>query len=145
MKTALIVCWRYWMPRSARVDAADDFYFTAMPVDTVRALQQRGLVEQVRYRPSSAKDMESKSAQARAQVLQAAKNIDSEEDIAELLRELNPQEQAQALELAYAYARYLAVKKQDSPRLRERTIKVLSARAKLAKAPILPPRPNQRA
>ncbi len=133
---------------SARVDAADDFYFTAMPVDTVRALQQRGLVEQVRYRPSSASDMESKSAQARAQVLQAAKNIiDSEEDIAELLRELNPQEQAQALELAYAYARYLAVKKkQDSPRLRERTIKVLSARAKISESAhfAATPEPNVR-
>ena len=133
---------------SARVDAADDFYFTAMPVDTVRALQQRGLVEQVRYRPSSASDMESKSAQARAQVLQAAKNIiDSEEDIAELLRELNPQEQAQALELAYAYARYLAVKKkQDSPKLRERTIQVLSARAKISESAhfAATPEPNVR-
>lgn len=119
---------------SERVDAADDFYFTAMPVDTIRALQQRGLVEQVSFRPSSASEMESKSVQARAQVLQAAKDIiDTDKNIAELLSALNSNEQAQALELAYAYARYLAVKKkQDSPELRVRTLAVLSARAKVA-------------
>src|SRR5690606_30076844 len=99
---------------------------------TIGALQKNSLVAYSEYRASAASDMEHKSSEASVQVLNAAKAlVDSERNIEELLQPLNAQEQVQALELAHAYARYLAIKKkQANPVLRARTIALLSARAK---------------
>ncbi|HZJ93373.1 MAG TPA: DUF4105 domain-containing protein [Thiopseudomonas sp.] len=118
---------------SERIDVTDDFTFTALPVDTIRALQKRGLVEDTEYRPSAASKMEHKSQQvSRPALEQAKKLVEQDDDIQQSLTEFSEHEQAQTLELAYAYARYLAVKKkQATPELRKRTINLLSARAKL--------------
>ncbi len=117
---------------SERIDVTDDFQFTAMPVDTVRALQKRGIVEGTEYRPSAASEMEYKSQQASKPILAKAKQlVELSADIQLSISELTEQERIQALELAYAYARYLAVqKKQANPELRKRTLAILSARAK---------------
>lgn len=117
---------------SERIDVTDDFMFTALPVDTIRALQQRGIVEATEYRPSAASQLEYKSQQVSQNVLQHARAlVEQAEDIPSLTLDLNQQELIQSLELAYAYARYLAVqKKQANPVLRKRTIDILSARAK---------------
>lgn len=117
---------------SERIDVTDDFQFTALPVDTIRALQKRGLVETTEYRPSAASEMEYKSQQASKHVLEQAKQlVEPSYDIQSSMAELTEQEKIQTLELAYAYARYLAVqKKKASPELRQRTLAILSARAK---------------
>src|SRR5690554_6132607 len=117
---------------SERIDVTDDFMFTAMPVDTIRALKKRGMVIDTEYRPSAASKMEHKSSNASEVALkQAKKMVEQSDDIHGLLEDLTDQEQAQSLELAYAYARYLAVKKrQANPELRKRTLAILSARAK---------------
>lgn len=117
---------------SERIDVTDDFQFTAIPVDTIRALQKRGIVESTEYRPSAASEMEYKSQQASQPVLETAKQlVEQSDDMQTSLSVLTEQEQIQALELAYAYARYLAVqKRQANPELRKRTLAILSARAK---------------
>ena len=117
---------------SERIDVTDDFMFTAIPVDTIRALQKRGLVEHTEYRPSASSEMEYKSQQVTQHVLEQAKKlVEQQGDIQTSMAELNQQEKIQALELAYAYARYLAVKKRKaSPELRKRTLAILSARSK---------------
>lgn len=118
---------------SERIDVTDDFMFTALPVDTIRALQKRDLVEDTEYRPSAASKMEHKSQQvSRPALEQAKKLVEQDADTQQSLTKFSEHEQAQTLELAYAYARYLAVKKkQATPELRKRTINLLSARAKL--------------
>lgn len=118
---------------SERIDVTDDFMFTALPVDTIRALQKRGLVKDTEYRPSAASRMEHKSQQVSGPALEQAKKlVEQDDDIQQSLAEFSEHEQAQILELAYAYARYLAVKKkQANPELRKRTVNLLSARAKL--------------
>lgn len=117
---------------SERIDVTDDFMFTAMPVDTIRALKKRNMVTEVDYRPSAASKMEHKSQNASAKaLLQSKKIVEQSDDIQTLLEGLTEQEKAQSLELAYAYARYLAVKKkQANPELRKRTLAILSGRAK---------------
>lgn len=117
---------------SERVDVTDDFMFTAMPVDTIRSLKKREMVTEVDYRPSAASKMEHKSNKASAKALvQSKKIVEQQDDIQHLLEGLTEQEKAQSLELAYAYARYLAVKKkQANPELRKRTLSILSQRAK---------------
>lgn len=121
---------------SERADVTDQFMLTAMPVDTIRALQQQGLVAGREYRASAAAVMEYKSAQASPAVLDAAKAlVDTEAPIVDILTGLNERDQARALELAHAYARYLSIKKrQASPALRARTIAILSARSKISAA-----------
>lgn len=119
---------------SERSDVADDFSVKAVPVDTIRSLQKRGLVSDAFYRPSAATSLEYKGEQASEQVNQVAKQlVETEEDINQLLTPLSERDQARALELAHAYARYLAIKKKkSSPQLRKRTLKLLSARSKLS-------------
>lgn len=117
---------------SERSDLTKHFTFTAVPVDTIRVLQEAGLVEETHYRASAASGLEHKSKQTSDKVLKVARDlVDTESEIEVLLQGLNDQEQVRALELAHAYARYLAIKKRkDNPVLRKRTIKLLSARAK---------------
>mgnify|MGYP001183576760 CR=1 FL=1 len=118
---------------SERIDVTDDFMFTAMPVDTIRALKKRGMVIDTEYRPSAASKMEHKSSNASEVALkQAKKMVESTDELSAYLSGLSEQEQAQSLELAHAYARYLAVKKkQANPVLRKRTLEILSARSKI--------------
>lgn len=117
---------------SERSDLTKHFTFTAVPVDTIRVLQDAGLVEETHYRASAASGLEFKSKQTSDKVLKVARDlVDTDTDVDQLLSELNEQEQVRALELAHAYARYLAIKKRkDNPKLRKRTIRLLSARAK---------------
>lgn len=117
---------------SERLDLAGQFNFVAMPVDTVRAIKEAGLIETADYRPSAASEMEHKSAQSSAQVLKIAKQlVDSDDDINALIQDLSAQDQTRTLELAYSYARYLSIKKRKAnPQLRARTVAILSARAK---------------
>lgn len=117
---------------SERLNLAGQFNFVAMPVDTVRALQEAGLVDVSEYRPSAASEMEYKSTQSSQAVLDVAKQlVESNEPIETLLSSLTDQEKTQALELAHAYARYLSIKKRKaSPELRARTVAILSARSK---------------
>lgn len=118
---------------SSRLDLAKQFRFTALPVDTLRALQQAGLVEDKHYRPSAASEMEHKSQESSEEVLRLARLLvdNLEVDINSQLTELSGEDASRTLELAYAYARYLSVKKrQANPQLRRRTLELLSARAK---------------
>ncbi len=117
---------------SERSDLTKHFTFTAVPVDTIRVLQDAGLVEETHYRASAASGLEFKSKQTSDKVLKVARDlVDTDTDVDQLLSGLNEQEQVRALELAHAYARYLAIKKRkDNPKLRKRTIRLLSARAK---------------
>ena len=77
---------------SERIDVTDDFQFTAIPVDTIRALQQRGLIDSTEYRPSAASEMEHKSQQASERVLNTATQlVEHTEDIQTLLNGLSSQ------------------------------------------------------
>ena len=118
---------------SERADLADDFLLKAVPVDTIRSLQRRGLVARSHYRASAATALEYKGQQASIEVREAARAlVDSDQPMAPLLAPLSAKQQVRALELAHAYARYLAIKKkQSSPALRKRTLQILSARSKL--------------
>ena len=121
---------------SERSDLADDFLLKAVPVDTIRSLQQRDMVAEAIYRPSAATALEFKGEQSAPEVQKIAKQlVESDDDIQTLLAPLTEQQKARALELSHSYARYLAIKKkQSSPALRKRTLQLLSARSKITVA-----------
>ena len=118
---------------SERADLADEFSTKAVPVDTIRALQNNHFVRRADFRPSAAKTLESMSDQSTdAEKVAAHRLVESNEDMSLILEGLPAESQTKALELAHAYARYLSVKKkQANPVLRKRTIAILSARSKL--------------
>lgn len=117
---------------SERLDLAQAFHFTALPVDTVRALEEAQLIEKAEFRASAASEMEHKAAQSSEEVIAVAKQlVETSLPIDELIDDLSLQDQVRALELSHDYARYLSIKKkQASPELRKRTLALLSARAK---------------
>ena len=117
---------------SERVELADAFQYKAVPVDTIRALEQNDLVDKAEYRPSAATELENKSAQSSPLVLKVSRElVEADADIEPALAGMSEQEQVRTLDLAYAYARYLSVKKkQANPLLRKRTLDILSARSK---------------
>jgi len=119
-----------------RADMAKDFEYTAIPVDTIRAMYQSGLIAEEIFRPSAATQMLAMMDDSPESVRLLARNlVESEQAVTDLLQSVPEQEQMQALEIAHHYARYLAIKKKQSgPALRRRNLDLLSARSKLGAA-----------
>ncbi|MDP2548694.1 DUF4105 domain-containing protein [Oceanobacter sp. 4_MG-2023] len=116
-----------------RSDLADDFVLTAIPVETIRALDSADLIAGHVFRPSAAAELENMEYQSSpAQVQLALQLVAGQLSPAQLPNNLDDQQQAQVLELAFTYARYLSVKKkQASPALRRQTLAILKARSQL--------------
>lgn len=119
---------------SERIDVAKDFSLKAMPVDTIRSLINTDRVEKVDYRPSSGVMLNQQQAQLNSNQKYWAKRIalDPEQLAQPEFSRLSEFEQAQALEVAISYLRYLVIKKkQRSAENRKRSIALLSARSKI--------------
>ncbi|WP_420590431.1 DUF4105 domain-containing protein [Bacterioplanoides sp.] len=117
---------------SERADLADDFLLKAVPVDTVRALKEQRFISAKQFRPSASTELNHREQQASLPVWSAARNIvETDQNIDELLEPLTQIDRIHALELAYGYARYLAVKeKRSGVRMRQRTLRILSQRSR---------------
>lgn len=116
-----------------RFDFADEFYERVIPADTVRVVANSGLVRQTHFRPSTLTELNHQIESLTGDQLEQAKRLVLDEQApAEQIAHLPAQEQAQLLDTAYQYARYLAVrKKEELPNLGARSIALLSARSKL--------------
>lgn len=137
---------------SPRLNLSNTFRLHAIPADTVRALVDAGLVSDTHFRPSTMSLMEhmlkhsSKTVQASAKHLVVADQVE-DQDISSMLEKFDTREQAQLLELAYQYSRYLSVrKKQDQKKQGRKAIRLLSARSKIDEQQVFPdyPRPDFR-
>lgn len=129
---------------SDRLNLTDNFTLSAIPADTVRVVAQSGLVENAVFRPSTLSTMSHMLNIADETLKQLAKNIvETRTPISTLLSSYSEEQQAKALELAYQYARYLAVrKKADIPDLGKRTVAILSARSKIDQTHVYPSFPT---
>lgn len=118
---------------SERFNFSDQFYSDVIPADTVRVLNQQGIIRQANFRPSTQTLMSNMTQQLSATQQHLAKTLaESSLDIAGVLRNESPTASARILDLAYQYSRYLAVrKKQHSQKLAKRSIALLSARSKI--------------
>jgi Domain of unknown function (DUF4105) len=129
---------------SERLNLTDNFTLSAIPADTVRIVEQSGLVDKAVFRPSTLSIMSHMLTVADDNLEQLAKNlVEKRANIPSLLSPYPEAQQAKALELAYQYARYLSVrKKADIPDLGKRTIAILSARSKIAQTQVYPAFPT---
>lgn len=118
---------------SERFDFADAFYERVIPADTVRVVVDSGLIRQTHFRPSTLTGLNHQIETLDAEQLALAKQLVLDPSSPQtLLTGRSEQTQAQLLDTAYHYARYLAVRKKDlGDSLGKRTIALLSARSKL--------------
>ena len=111
------------------LNSAEEFVFSTVPVDTIRVLEGKGLVESVKYRPSKATIMQT-----------YLKALNSEEkgmvmhlvDQPELLNNkpinaLPDERKSVLLNAAYQYLRYTQAKKERSQKAADNSLKLLSA------------------
>lgn len=129
---------------SDRFNLSDQFSVSAIPADTVREIKQAGLISQAHFRPSTMSLMSYMLEQSSEQIKHAAKTlIENDVEIKTLSHDFNETEQAQMLELAYQYSRYLSVrKKKDQKKQSKKAISILSARSKINDAQVFPDYPT---
>ncbi len=117
------------------LNLANEFPGATVPVDTIRVLYKNNLVKNVLYRPSVSSELNAMQQQVPHKIQTQAKIlVESPQSLQqnEFLK-LTNEEQAQALELAFAYTRYLSVQeKKAKPALRKTSLKILSKRSKIA-------------
>ena len=109
------------------VELTDEFIVTAIPVDTVRAIDKAGLIESVSYRPAQATEiqaaLENLSEQHRTIVLQLSEDIDvSSTDV---FSSLTVKQQKKIIDLAYKYLRYQNTEKARDPAIAKRSYQLL--------------------
>ena len=126
---------------SPRLDLADDFTVWAIPADTIRVLKKAKMIDDASYRPSLLNRMSNMLNQIGDEQVNVAKDlVDNETLNLTKLETYSPQDQAQILEVAYEYSRYLvARKKVTSSYLNGRSIKLLSLRSKRQSGEVFTP------
>jgi hypothetical protein len=115
---------------------SEAFTTHTIPTDTVRSLYKAKLISDVTYRPSKSSHIESQRIQMTPRIRVLSKKL----SIAPMMEskqpyflDLSAREQAQALELAYDYSRYLNLKKKmTDPDLPKRSLQLLSLRSKVS-------------
>ncbi|MCB5161013.1 DUF4105 domain-containing protein [Marinomonas algarum] len=123
---------------SDKLNTTKDFSLWAIPADTVRALKEADLIQDISYRPSIANQVQHMlKSLSDEQITQVKTLVDQEELLLDGLDNFNTEEQAQILEVAYQYSRYLSAKKKSTRSyLNTRSMKLLSLRSKYAQSTV---------
>ena len=109
------------------VELTDEFIVSAIPVDTVRAIENAQLIEASSYRPARATEiqfiLEQMSEQQRNIVKQLSEDIQISKSEAFIRLPVN--EQKMVVDLAYKYLRYQNTKKSKDPAIAKRSYLLL--------------------
>ena len=109
------------------IELTDEFMLTAIPVDTVRAVEDAQLIESISYRPARATEiqfaLEAMSEQHREIVLRLSEDINITES--EAFLELPVKQQKSVIDLAYKYLRYQKTKQSRDPATAKRSHQLL--------------------
>ncbi len=109
------------------VELTDEFIITAIPVDTVRAIERVGLIEAVNYRPAKATEiqaqLEAMSSKDRNIVYKLSLDIKVTES--DIFTNLPADKQKKIAELAYNYLRYQNTEKARNPEIAKRSFQLL--------------------
>ncbi|MCG8614100.1 MAG: DUF4105 domain-containing protein, partial [Pseudomonadales bacterium] len=122
------------------LDSALDFRYWAIPADTVRALQEKGVIVSAEFRPSDATRLQANLKQLSSNQQNLVYELATEPEVPESpdvlskrLTGLEASEQKKLLEAAYQFTRYRAIKAvpEAQAKLARRSLKILSRRSKL--------------
>ena len=121
-----------------KLDMTSRFFFHAIPTETVRAiLEEQGFVGR-RYRPSKYTMISARAEELSVKNRKLADEIarNGVENYSEQLRPVEPQEEAEVLDLAFPYLEYLNSKGQiGNEEAKENGREILLARSKLGNIP----------
>lgn len=99
------------------IELTDEFVVTAIPVDTVRAIDDAKLIETVHYRPASATELQFElkqmTTQQRDLVLRLSNDVNAFDS--EDFTKLTIKQQKSVVNLAYKYIRYQKTKENRDP------------------------------
>ena len=109
------------------IELTDEFKLTAIPVDTVRAIEKAGLISTTVFRPSQSTTLQALIERIPEKhhylIVQAASNIDTLTQSP--FTDLDETEQRDIVEAAYRYLRYLQSGKARDPEIAGRSYKLL--------------------
>jgi len=126
------------------LDLTSRFSLTTIPSETVRAVAEAGLIEEVGYRPARITVLRERAALMDETLRDLAKSITAKglDTNAEQLRHLSPVDRARVMELALDYAAYLQSPKFGGQQLEAGTVpNLLLARSRLDvpdQTPVIP-------
>ena len=113
------------------VELTDEYILTAIPIDTVKAIQKTGMIESLEYRPARATTisymLQQIPEQHHAIVLQLSEDIETSKSPS--FTSLSTDEQREIIEIAYKYLRYQQSEVRD-PVISKRSFQLLKLRNK---------------
>jgi hypothetical protein len=133
------------------LDLADDFAVFAIPVDTVRVVEEAGLVDRIVYRPADQTIIEDRIRKLgptdAGVAFHLATDIDVRDETA--FSALAPEQQGEVTDVAYKYFRYINNTKTRTPEIARQSFALLSMQpdyslpASFTAPPPTPARPDQ--
>ncbi len=124
-------------------ELTDEFIITAIPIDTVKAIQKVGMVESLEYRPARATTLAYMLDQIPEQHHKIAIHLseDIETRKSTDFTSLSIDEQRQLIEIAYKYLRYQQAEEGRNPAVAKRSFELLKLRNTYpeSKTPIVAP------
>lgn len=124
------------------LDSAGEFFYQAIPADTVRVLQDKGVLKERVYRPSALTELRYRAGQMTRSQRRFAKMLAlGEQSIEQTLSQMGAphgeEEKALVVDYAFDYLRYLARRDPiNKKRHGQRSLQLLSARSKLPEHPV---------
>ena len=124
-------------------ELTDEFIITAIPIDTVKAIEKIGMIESLEYRPARATTLSYMLEQVPEQqhkiAIQLSKNIETSRSPA--FTRLSVDEQRELIEIAYKYLRYQTAEEGRDPAIAKQSFQLLKLRneypvSKPAKLPV---------
>ncbi len=119
------------------LNLTDGFFYWVVPVDTVKAVKEKGLVTEAVYRPSKAKKIQHIAGLSRKEYRQRAKKIAREEmEPEEYFAGGSPsnEDRIKTLDMASEYLQFLFSRKEiDKPAYTKRFLSILTERSRLGK------------
>ncbi|VAW50471.1 putative outermembrane protein [hydrothermal vent metagenome] len=110
------------------IELTEDYILTAIPVDTVRTIEQAQLIESVNYRPARATKIQyalaSLPKEQQQIVLQSSENINTLQS--DSFAQLQEKEKKTIIDLAYKYLRYKTTKEKRETATAKRSHQLLS-------------------
>lgn len=115
------------------LNSAKEFLLTTIPIDTVRVLNDKGLVENIKYRPSKASIMQSYLAALNKTEKRMVQDLIKQPELLneEPLQSLADSRKSLLVNTAYQYLRYTQTNKELSQKASDDSLALLSALNKL--------------
>ncbi|MCW8831555.1 MAG: DUF4105 domain-containing protein [Gammaproteobacteria bacterium] len=109
------------------IELTDDFELTAIPVDTVRAIERANLIQSISYRPSQATALQhllnGMNEEEKALVLELAEDLNATES--KNFKKLDAAQQHKIIDAAYKYIRYQQTGEARDPVLAKHSYQLL--------------------